>query len=285
LIFSYNYITIKIFKNKKGVKMIIIGERINGTRKSIKEAIEKKNKEFIKKEIKKQIECGAHYIDLNAGIGKGKEKEKEDIKWLIECLYEVGDISPSIDSSDPDVIDFGLSLVKTSDKMINSINGEKEKIEKLLPVIKKYPESKIICLTMDEKGVPSDYKKRVEIAENLIWILNGVGIKNENIFVDCLVEPISVNHENALIFLNALKEVKKLNVKTTCGLSNVSFGLPDRKIINKYFLALCIYEGLDSAIVDPTISDIREAICVSEMLAGKDEFCMKYIRNKREKCF
>jgi cobalamin-dependent methionine synthase I len=265
--------------------MIIIGERINGTRKSIREAIEKKNKEFIKREIRKQVDSGSDYIDLNAGIGKGKEKEKEDIKWLIECLYEVGDIPVCIDSSDPDVIDFGLSLVKTSDKMINSINGEKEKIEKLLPIIKKYPESKIICLTMDEKGIPSDYKKRVEIAEKLIEILNSVGVKSENIFVDCLVEPISVNYENGLIFLNTLKEVKKLNVKTTCGLSNVSFGLPDRKIVNKYFLALCIYEGLDSAIVDPTVSDIREAICVSEMLTGKDEFCMNYIKSKREKCF
>ncbi|MCS7181441.1 MAG: dihydropteroate synthase [bacterium] len=265
--------------------MIIIGERINGTRKRIKEAIEKKDKEFIKKEIKKQIECGANYVDLNAGIGKGKEREKEDIKWLVECLYEVGELPVCIDSSDPDVIDFGLSLIKTSDKMINSINGEKEKIEKMLPVIKKYPESKIICLTMDEKGIPFDSKKRVGIAEKLIEILNGIGVKNENIFVDCLVEPVSVNYENGLVFLKALKEIKKFNVKTTCGLSNVSFGLPCRKLINKYFLALCIYEGLDSAIVDPTIADIREAICVAEMLTGKDEFCMNYIKNVRFNCF
>ncbi|MCM8803810.1 MAG: dihydropteroate synthase [Candidatus Omnitrophica bacterium] len=265
--------------------MIIIGERINGTRGNIKEAIEKKNKEFIKKEIKKQIECGAHYIDLNAGIGKGKEREKEDIKWLIECLYEVGEIPVCIDSSDPDVIEFGLSFIKTSDKMINSINGESKKIERLLPIIKKYPESKIICLTMDEKGIPSDYKKRLQIAEKLIEILNGIGVKNENIFVDPLVEPISVNYENGIIFLKVLKEIKKLNIKTTCGLSNISFGLPNRKIINKYFLSFCIYEGLDSVIVDPTISDIREAICISEMLTGKDEFCMNYIKNVRNRNF
>ncbi|MCM8833554.1 MAG: dihydropteroate synthase, partial [Candidatus Omnitrophica bacterium] len=92
--------------------MIIIGERINGTRKKIREAIEKKDKDFIKREIKKQVDFGADYIDLNAGIGKGKDREKEDIKWLIECLYEVGDILPSLDSSDPEVIDFALSLVK-----------------------------------------------------------------------------------------------------------------------------------------------------------------------------
>ncbi|MFN4227873.1 MAG: dihydropteroate synthase [Candidatus Ratteibacteria bacterium] len=265
--------------------MIIIGERINGTRKNIREAIEKKDKDFIKREIKKQVDFGSDYIDLNAGIGKGREREKEDMKWLIECLYEVGNFSPSIDSSDPEVIDFALSLIKNQDVMINSINGEKEKIEKFLPIIKKYHQVKIICLTMDERGIPSDYKKRVEIGERLIEILTKVGVKKENIFVDCLVEPVSVNYENGIIFLKALKEIKKLNVKTTCGLSNVSYGLPHRKIVNKYFLALCIYEGLDSAIVDPTISDIREAICVSEMLTGKDEFCMKYIKNIREKCF
>lgn len=260
-------------------KMIVIGERINATRENIKEAIEKKDKEFIKKEIKKQINCGANYIDLNAGTGKGKEKEKQDMKWLIETLYEIDDFPISIDSSDTDVIDFALHLVKNPDKMINSINGEKEKIEKFIPIIKKYPESKVICLTMDENGIPSDYKKRIEIAGNLIKILNDVGVKDENIFVDCLVEPISVNTENVKIFLNALKGVKhKFNVKTTCGVSNVSFGLPNRKIVNKYFLALCIYEGLDSAIIDPTISDIREAIYLGELLTGKDEFCMNYIK-------
>ncbi len=258
--------------------MIIIGERINGTRKNIKEAIEKKDKEFIKKEIKKQIECGAHYVDLNAGIGKGREREKEDIKWLIETLYEVGDYAVSIDSSDPEVIEFGLSIVKSSDKIINSINFEKEKIEKMIPVIKKYPESKIICLTMDENGIPYDYRKKVEIADKLIKILNEVGIKGENIYIDCLVQPVSVDTKNGIMFLKALKEIKeRFNVKTTCGLSNVSFGLPNRKIVNKYFLALCIYEGLDSAIVDPTIPDIREAICLAEMLTDKDEFCMNYI--------
>ncbi|MCM8818819.1 MAG: dihydropteroate synthase [Candidatus Omnitrophica bacterium] len=261
--------------------MLIIGERINGTRKNIKEGIESRDKQLIKKEIKKQIESGAHYIDLNAGIGKGKEREKEDIKWLIECLYEVGEYPVCIDSADPDVIDFALSFVKTDDKMINSINGEKEKIDKILPIIKKYPESKIICLTMDENGIPSDSKKRVEIAERVIKILNEAGVKNENIFVDCLVEPVSVNTQNGIVFLQALKEVKKFGVKTTCGLSNVSFGLPNRKLINKYFLALCIYEGIDSAIIDPTVSDIKEAICIAEMLTGKDEFCMNYIKGIR----
>ena len=265
--------------------MIIIGERINATREKIKEAIEKKDRNFIKKEIRKQIENGADYIDINAGTGKGKEREKEDIKWLIEITKEEGISKICIDSSDPGVIEFGMNFVNPENAIINSINGEKEKKEKLLKVIKKYPEAKIILLTMDDKGIPPDTKTRIEIAEKIIDEISLCGIKKENIFVDCLVEPVSVNIENAKKFINCLKEIKTKfpEVRTTCGLSNISFGLPGRKIINKYFLALCIYEGLDSAIIDPTISDIRECLYAINVLTGNDEFCMNYIRGIREK--
>jgi len=296
--------------------MIIIGERINATREKIKEAIEKKDRNFIKKEIRKQIENGADYIDLNAGTGKGKEREKEDIKWLIEIAKEEGISKICIDSSAPDVIEFGMNFVNPENAIINSINGEKEEKEKLIEIVKKwgfnyfylfllpgltrgnlfckeklieivkkYPEAKIILLTMDDKGIPSDTKTRIEIAEKIIDEISLCGIKKENIFVDCLVEPVSVNIENAKKFINCLKEIKTKfpEVRTTCGLSNISFGLPKRKIINKYFLALCIYEGLDSAIIDPTISDIRECLYATNVLIGKDEFCMNYIKAIREK--
>jgi len=161
-----------------------------------------------------------------------------------------------------------MNFVNPENTIINSINGEKEKKEKLLKVIKKYPEAKIILLTMDERGIPNNIEARIEIAEKIINEISTCGIKKENIFVDCLVEPVSVNVENAKKFIKCLKEVKTKfpEVKTTCGLSNISFGLPVRKIINKYFLALCIYEGLDSALIDPTISDIRESLYAINVL-------------------
>lgn len=265
--------------------MIVIGERINATRKRIKKAIEEKDRNFIKKEIIKQKESGADYIDLNAGTGKGVETEKQDIKWLIEIAKETETSNLCIDSSSPEVIEFAMNFVNPENTIINSINGEKEKKETLLKLIKKYPESKIIVLTMDDDGIPSNSEKRIEIAGNLIDEIQQQGTKKENIFVDCLVEPISVNTTNGMNFIKCLKEIKIKfpEVKTTCGLSNVSFGLPERKIINKYFLSLCIYEGLDSAIIDPTIPDMKECLLTTLLLTGQDEFCMNYIREFRSK--
>ncbi len=267
--------------------MIVIGERINGTRKNIKKAIEEKDKNYIKKEIRKQIENGATYIDLNAGIGKGQEREKEDIKWLIEIVKEENIFKISIDSSDPDVVKFALNSLKNYDIIINSINGEKEKKKKLLEITKNHPYCSIIVLTMDDDGIPKTIDKRIEIAKNLIDELSQTGIKKENIFIDCLVEPISVDTNNAMKFLKCLKKIKTEfpKVKTTCGLSNISFGLPKRTIVNKYFLSLCIYEGIDSAIIDPTIIDMKEGLYTSNLLTGNDEFCINYIQGIRENKF
>jgi len=264
--------------------MIIIGEKINGTRENIKKAIEEKDKNYIRKEIRKQIENDATYIDLNAGTGKGQEREKQDIKWLIEITKEEDISKICIDSSDPDVIKFALDFVENNDIIINSINGEKDKKKKLLDIIKGVPECKIIVLTMDDNGIPKTIEKKIEIAKNLIDELSQIGMKKENIFIDCLVEPISLDIKSAMNFLKCVKKIKEEvpEVKTTCGLSNVSFGLPKRKIVNKYFLSLCIYEGIDSVIIDPTIIDIKEGLYTTNLLTGNDEFCMNYIRGIRE---
>jgi len=261
--------------------MIIIGERINATRKNIAAAMERKDAEFIKNEALRQSECGANYIDLNAGLGKGRERE--DLTWLINTVQSAGDFPLCLDSSDPAVLEACLPLVKNPDRMINSINGETKRIENLLPVIKKNADAKVIALTMDDDGIPCTAEKRVEIGISVIKLLVGGGVQEENIFVDALVQPVSVDQQNAVVYLNAVKELKRLypKVRATCGLSNVSFGLPRRKLINQYFISVAIYAGLDSAIIDPLDAPMREAICVTEMVAGKDEYCMNYIQYAR----
>lgn len=258
--------------------MIIIGERINATRKSIASAIEKKDKEFIKKEALKQIKWKADFLDLNAGLGKGREKE--DLAWLIETVQEIKTFPLCLDSSDPEALDFCLPMVKNEKKMINSITGEESRIKNMLPIIKKHSDSRIVALTMDDSGIPVSSEKRIEIAGKLITLLVENGVKEENIFVDCLVQPVSVGGENARVFIESIKGVKKNSpaVKTTCGLSNVSFGLPERKIVNKYFMAIALYEGLDSAIIDPTEPGMQEAILGANLLSEKDEYCMNYIK-------
>jgi 5-methyltetrahydrofolate corrinoid/iron sulfur protein methyltransferase len=264
--------------------MIVIGELINATRRSIAQAIEKRDRDYIKKIAKKQIESGAHYIDLNAGTGKGQEREVSDMGWLVDIVNELGDIPICLDSSDPLVIKENLGRIKSSDRMINSINGESERIERLMPVIKENNKCKVVGLTMDNAGIPTSVEKRIEITEKVLGLLQGAGVKREDVFIDALVQPISVDVKNGNMFLESVREIKTEfpGVKTTCGLSNVSFGLPNRKLLNKYFLALSIDYGLDSAIMDPTDDGMREAIRLADVLTGKDDYCMNYIKVSRE---
>ncbi len=264
--------------------MIIIGELINGTRKSIAQAIGKKDREFIKKIAQRQADSGATYIDLNAGTGKGQQMEISDMEWLVDIVNELGEIPICLDSSDPAVMQKCLGMIKSQDRMINSINGESERIEKLLPVIKENNSCKVVGLTMDDDGIPNNVDKRIEITSKILNLLEGVGVKRENIFIDALVQPVSVDAKNGIVFLESIRRIKAEfpGVKTTCGLSNISFGLPNRKLLNRYFLALSIGYGLDSAIIDPTDEGMREAICLAEALTGRDEYCMNYIRMSRE---
>lgn len=264
--------------------MIVIGELINATRRSIRDAIEKKDRDYIKKIVIRQIEAGAHYIDLNAGTGKGEAREISDMEWLIDIVNETGEIPVCIDSSNPVVIKQCLGRIKSMDRMINSINGESKRINDLMPVIRENNNCKIVGLTMDDSGIPVDVEKRIEITGKIVGLLEDADVLRENIFIDPLVQPISVDVKNGVIFLESIRKIKKEfpGIKTTCGLSNVSFGLPNRKLLNKYFLALAMGYGLDSAIIDPVDEGMREVICVSETLTGKDEYCMNYINRCRQ---
>jgi len=264
--------------------MIVIGELINGTRKSIAQAIDKKDREFIKKIAQRQVAAGANYIDLNAGTGKGQEKEISDMEWLVDIVNELGEVPVCLDSSDPAVMKKCLDRIRSKDRMINSINGEKNRIEKLLPVIKENNNCKVVGLTMDDDGIPGSVEKRIEITAKVLSLLEGAGVKREDVFMDALVQPVSVDARNGNVFLDSIETIKEKfpGVKTTCGLSNVSFGLPNRKLLNRYFLALSIGRGLDSAIIDPTDEGMREAICLAEALTGRDEYCMNYIKMSRQ---
>ncbi|MCM8817711.1 MAG: dihydropteroate synthase [Candidatus Omnitrophica bacterium] len=258
--------------------MIIVGERINATRKQIREALEKKDEKFFLKEAKKQIECGSDFLDLNAGTGSSKEAD--DMKWLINLIQSgYPDVKISLDSSSTQVLTECLPLVKNKPVMVNSINAETKKLAEFLPILREFPDIYIVALTMDDSGIPSSWEKRLEIAEILYNKLTEIGIKQENIFFDALVQPVGTDSEAFKIYLKSLRTIKEKfpDTKSICGLSNVSFGLPRRKLINKYALAIAIYEGLDAAIIDPVEPEILEALCAAGVLTGTDQFCMNYI--------
>ncbi len=259
--------------------MLIVGELINASRKVVGEAIEKRDKGTIQKVAKDQFEAGADYIDVNAGIFVGKEPEY--LTWLVETVQESVDGPCAIDSPDPKAIEAALKVHKGI-PMINSISLEKERYEQLLPIISG-TEYKIIALCMSDEGMPQTTDQRMTIADRLINGLVQNGIALDNIYVDPLVQPVATDSRFGIEFLNAVAKIMTTfdGVHTICGLSNISYGLPERKFLNQVFMAMAIAKGLDGAIVNPLDKPMMATIAAAEALAGRDEFCMNYIEAYR----
>jgi 5-methyltetrahydrofolate--homocysteine methyltransferase len=263
--------------------MIIIGELINASRKVICNAIEKNDKESISKVAKDQAQAGAHYIDVNAGIFP--DKESEYIQWLVQTIQAVVDKPCAIDSPDPVAIEAALS-VHHGVPMINSISLEKERYKKLIPILAG-TDLKVIALCMSDEGMPESVDDRLKIADKLINGLIQSNIPVENIFVDPLVQPVSVNNMFGLEFLNAIERIvaEFPGIHTACGLSNISFGLPSRQFMNQTFMVMAIAKGLDCAIVNPLDKRMMANIVAAEALMGNDEFCMNYLKAYRANQF
>jgi 5-methyltetrahydrofolate--homocysteine methyltransferase len=263
--------------------MLIIGEKINSSRKDIKDMVEGKNKEFIQELVQKQVEGGAQMLDLN--IGTIRKGETEDMRWLVKTVQEAVDVPLCIDSPNHDAIEAGLEVYDwdKGKALINSVTAEKEKLELILPLVKKYKCS-VVALTMDERGIPQDSKERFIIADGLIRKLTNEGIPIEDIYIDPLTLPVSTNIQNSNIVLETLKRVKDFypEVKTIIGLSNISYGLPERRLINQGFMVLAMACGLDAAILDSTDQKIMALIKVTDLLLGRDEFCRQYLKAFRE---
>ena len=263
--------------------MLIIGEKINSSRKNIQEMVESKNKEFIQELARKQVEGGAQMLDLN--IGTIRKNEPENMKWLVKIVQEAVDVPLCIDSPNPEAIKQGLAVYdwNKGKALINSVTIERERLELILPLVKKY-QCSVVALTMDEQGIPPDSKKRFKIAEELIKKLTGEGFLAEDIYIDPLTLPVSTNIQNSNIALETLRRIKHSypEVKTIIGLSNVSYGLPERSLINQTFIVLAMACGLEAAILDSTDQKIMALIKATELLLGKDEFCKQYLQAFRE---
>ncbi len=255
--------------------MIIIGELINASRKAIEAAIKAQDAAAIQKVAKDQAEAGADYIDVNAGVFVGQEPEY--LKWLVETVQAAVDKPCAIDSPDPAAVEAALAVHKGT-PMINSISLEKERYEKLMPIIAG-TDMKVIALCMSDKGMPKTVDDRMQIAEEMIEGLVKNNVKVENIFVDPLVQPISVENTFGMEFINAIEKIVTAypGIHTACGLSNISYGLPARKFMNQTFMTMAIAKGLDGAIINPMDRRMMANIIAAEALAGKDGFCMKYI--------
>jgi len=257
--------------------MIIIGERLNSSRKSVFEAFKKRNVHFLLEEAKKQKEAGAHYLDINAAALL--EEEIDILQWAIPIIQEEINIPLCIDTPNPEAMEKALKAHRGT-AILNSITGEKEKIEKYLPLIRKF-KPKIIALCLDENGLPISPPEEKKIISELK--VNGVS--EEDIFIDPLVRPIGTDSKAGLLFLKSLEGIKKEfpQIKTIAGISNVSFGLPNRKLLNRTLFIIAKYLGLDAAIVDPLDNELIDFLFSTEAILGKDNYCVNYLKHFRSK--
>ena len=263
--------------------MLIVGELINASRKRIAEAIENQDAAAIKKIAADQVENGADYVDVNAGVFVGKEPAY--LKWLVMNVQTAVDKPCSIDSPNPKAIEAALAAHKGT-ALINSISLEKDRYDALVPIVAG-TDLKVVALCMSDEGMPETTDDRMSIADKLINGLLKNNVAIENIFVDPLVQPIATNGSYGVEFLNAVEKIMTSynGIHTLCGLSNVSFGLPERKLLNQVFMAMAISKGLDGAIVNPLDTRMMATILSAEALTGKDNYCMKYLNAYRAKKF
>ena len=255
--------------------MIIVGEQINTSRKSIAEAVEKRDATHIVKIAREQAEAGAHYIDVNAGTFL--EQETECLCWLVETVQGELDLPLCLDSPNPRALAEAMKCHK-GEPMINSISLEAERFQALLPVVTSQP-CQVVALCMAEMSMPTTVEDRVQVGAELINRLTDAGIPLEKIYVDPLIQPISVDTAMGLAALGAIAGIMNdfPGVNTICGLSNISFGLPARRLINRNFLSLCLSHGLSAVILDPTDKQLMATLMAVEMLLNRDEYCDGFI--------
>lgn len=263
--------------------MKIIGEKINGTRKRVAQAIQERDAAFIQNLAKEQAEAGADWLDANAGTAP--QREPDDLVWLVENIQAAVDTPICLDSANPKALEVAIKAVKKT-PMINSISMEPARLEGVLPIVaaNKCP---AVALAMDEKGIPKTKEERIAIIGRILEKTRSMGIPDGDLYFDPLAMTIATGNENGLIFFDTIREIRKLfpEVHITCGLSNISFGLPARTYINRVFLAFSMQAGLDCAICDPNNHDIKTTILAAELLLGQDKHCLRYTRAFRAGVF
>jgi len=260
--------------------MIIVGEKINGTLKNVATAIQARDTAFIQNLARRQVAAGAQMLDVNAGTLP--ESEPEDMRWLVTTVQSVFAVPLWIDSTNPAALRAGLEAHQGK-PVINSVTGEKKKLETILPLAREFG-CGIVGLAMDDEGVPHSAQKRLAVVETIVNAAARLGVSLQEIYIDPLVLAISTNTEEGLIFLETLRGVKQHfpEVKTTVGLSNVSFGLPQRSLLNRTLLVLALGAGLDAALINPLDPEMIATIRAVELLLNRDEYCMEYLRAHRQ---
>ncbi len=257
----------------------IVGERINPTgRKLLAAEMAAGNFDRVVKDALAQVEAGAHILDVNAGIPMADEPGI--LAETIKLVQGITDVPISIDSSIVAALESGLEAYQGK-ALLNSVTGEDERLESVLPLVKKYG-CAVIGISNDETGISDDPDVRFEVAKKIVERAMDHGIPKEDVIIDPLIMPIGAKRYAGRQAFSILRRIgEELGVNTCCGASNVSFGLPNRGPLNGTFLAMLISNGLTSAITNPIESEIKQAIMVADVMTGNDENCMAWIKANR----
>ncbi len=259
--------------------MIIIAEKINGSIPKTSKAIDERDEAYIRYLAKAQAEAGVDYIDCCASRNEG---ELDYQKWLIGLIQEESDLPIAIDSPSPEICVAAMDLCNKPG-IINSISMEGNKCDVILPAIKG-TDWGVVALLCDNNGIPADSDGRIKVFHEVLKEMEKYDIDADRVYIDPLVETLGANEESLLTFAEVCREVKKEvpDIHITSGLSNISFGLPCRKMINMAFLVLAMQAGMDSAIIDPLNRDFMGVLYATNALLGIDEMALEYITAFRE---
>lgn len=262
--------------------MIVIGELINGMYKDVGRAIVNKEADIIQHLAQDQVRAGASVLDVNTG--PYSKNPKDDMKWLVESIQSVVDVSLALDSTKTDVIEEGLKLVKKR-AIINSTSADEEKMSKIFDLAKRY-NTQVIGLAMDKSGVPNSKEKRLELAAVIVAKAMEFGINSDDLYLDPIVLPVNVAQTQGYEVLESIREFRLLcdpAPQTIVGLSNVSQGTKVRSLINRTFLTMAIANGLTSAILDPLDKDLMDALITAELVLNKNIYCDSFLDAYRKK--
>jgi cobalamin-dependent methionine synthase I len=259
--------------------MLIIGEKINGTRKLVNKAVLERDADYICRLAVSQVEAGADVLDINAGTST--DRESDDMVWLINTVQGVIEKPLCLDSPNPDALLAGLSATRQI-PIINSISAEEHRLKGVLPIVAHHG-CRVLALALDGSTISPTSEGRMTIIRRLINETRKAGVPDENVFIDPLVMSVATDSNACLITLATMRAVLVEFPKAhlTAGLSNVSFGLPARTLLNRAFLTLALEAGLDSAIVDPTDRGLMETLYSSNAVLGRDRHCAQYNRAYR----
>lgn len=262
------------------MKAFIIGELLNSSHPKVREAIRNKDEAFIRRLARAQFEAGADGLDLNAA--QSMEKEPEDLRWLVEVVQdELGEVRISLDTANPKAMEVGLRACRAR-PILNSISNEPSR-RPILELAAR-TEADVIGLPMGKTGMPKTAQARLEEAHALVEACEEVGIDRERLWVDVLCMPVGSNPDQGPAILEAAYRIRKeLGVRTLGAVSNISFGLPNRPLLNRSFLPMLVAAGVSVLILNPTDRELMETLVAAWALTGQDSYCMTYIRYHRKK--